>query len=292
VRLRNLPRGDVRADPPRARRLHCGSSDAAHCIELHWRGRDQAGLVQLEPGKWAGPCPKDGRPRALHVIEGDNGAVVWAVPGCKGVHDREAAYPALKTRVPCAPDPGHRHNPELEALQDTMMMLAVNKALTPAALRLALLEAAGTGTEEALDVLGITDSGNRRRARLARDKALSPAPTVKTDSKARPKQVTTKNVDESSTFPRARPAKTRLPAATVKTDSQEESKLTVAAGRESAQKEPLTSTFASLTDGATLVSGPPGPVRDTDTALDLALELVRTKLGAEVIEPAHDRRTA
>lgn len=250
-----------------------------------WRGRDQANLVEIHAGsgQWTGPCPKDGRPRALHVKQGDNGGVIWAVPGCRGIHDREAAYPALLQRVLHAPNPSaaqHRVDPELDAFKDTMMMLAVNKALTPVALRLAVLEAAGIETDEALNVLGITDTGNRRRARLARDKALSPARTVKTDSKPRSGRAC-----GASSKPDPPPAETRLPATTIKTDSLGLSKLTASAGHANGQKAPLTSDFTNLTEHASVVSGPAGTGTSTDTAvdLDLALELLRTNLGAEVI---------
>ena len=197
------------------------------------------------------------------------------------------------TKCP-AQRPGHRSNPELDNLKDTIGMLALNKDLTPAALRLAILEAAGIATDEALDALGITDSGNRRRAEVARNKARLPATTVaKTDSKRRskaPKKVASsepgKPVSRITHSPTPQPAGTRLPATTVKTDSSGLSKLTVAAGRESAPKTPLTSDFTNLTEHATVVSGPAGTDTSTHTGLELdleALELLRTQLGAEVI---------
>ena len=253
-----------------------------------WRGRDQANLVEVHAGsgKWVGPCPKCGRPRALHVQEGDNGTVIWAVPGCRGAHDREAAYPALLKRVLHAPNPSavqHRPDPELETLKDAMMMLALNKDLTPVALRLAILEAGGIATDEALDALGITDTGNRRRARLARDKALSPARTVKTDSK--PRSSTPRPNMRGTHVPPSTdlPAKTHLPATTVKTDSHALSKLTAPPGHVNGRKVPLTSDFTNLTEHANVVSGPAGTATDTDTDLDLALDLLGNELGAVVI---------
>src|SRR5487761_1191673 len=149
------------------RPLRCGSAGGRSDIVLHWR--IPARLTEVRPGKWVGPCPKDGERGALNVEAGRKGGVIWNVPGCKGKHDRAAAYPALKVLVPCAPDPGQDHNPELEALKNAMTAILANKAFTPTALRLAGLEAIGVDQDQALDMLGITASSNRRRARKERD---------------------------------------------------------------------------------------------------------------------------
>jgi hypothetical protein len=257
------------------RALRCGSSDGRHCIELHWR--TQARLVETEPGsgKWRGPCPKCRRAKALHVEVGDNGAPIWAVPECKDRHDREAVFPMLRARVACAPEPKHQANPELEALKKHMVAVLTNRTFTPTALRLAGLEACGIGTDEALDMLGITASSNRRRARRQRDTAMTrPASTIQADSKRRSK--TPKSV--TRTLP-PRPAETSLPAATIQPDAP------AAINSDSPTSTPkllLTSTFADLTGRAKVVSGPAGRIRDTNTeALDL--DLLTTALGAKVI---------
>jgi len=266
------------------RTLRCGSSSGRMDIELHWR--KQARLVEVRPGKWVGPCPKDGERAALNVTVGSNGAVIWNVPGCKSTHDRAAAYPALKTLVPCAPEPGQERNPELEALKATITRLVTNKAFAPAAKSLAILEALGYGTDEALDMLGITDTGNRRRTRVARDKALSRARTVKTDSKPRSRAPESKpdttQADLPTPTPMLPPAETHLPAATVKTDSGQ----AVTDSRPKSPKTPLTSAFPSLTDRANVVSGPAGRIRDTNTALDLdlAIEALNANLDAKAIK--------
>jgi hypothetical protein len=220
----------------------------------------------------------------LHVEVGDNGDVVWTVTG-RCHHSREDVYPQLKFQVPCAPGPRYKPNPERDALKDTMMAILTNKALTPGALRLAGLEALGIGQDQALDMLGITASSNRRRARLERDKALSPAATIKTDSKRRSKAPNRNSRGTRVSPGTGRPAETHLPAATIKTESPGLSKLIVAAGGEPDQKPPLTSTNGSLTTRATIVSGPAGTGTATSTELDLelALDLLRSELGAEVI---------
>jgi hypothetical protein len=267
------------------RPLRCGCSDAAHCIHLHWRGKDQAYLVEYLPGKWRGPCPKDGRPAGLHVQVGDNGAVIWNTPLC--AHGREAAYPMLKARVPCAPDPGYRHNPELDALKEAVTALAVNKTLTPAALRLAILEAAGTGTDEALDVLGITDKSNRRRAIKDTRRALArlPGKMVKTDHNRTSAGQGAQQPGRADIRRTDRPAETRLPAVMVKTDPPRLSELTTDAGQKDDQKPALTSTFPDLTDRANVVSGPAGWIRNTSTALDLdlALKALKTDFNPETV---------
>ena len=249
-----------------------------------WRGRDQARLIEVHAGsgQWTGPCPKCGRPRALTVKAGDSGGVVWNLPGCEGRHSRDDVYPILLTLVPHAPPPGRRHNPEAEALKGTIRDLVLNeKFIHSNPVKLAILEALGDSTDEALDALGITDTGNRRRTRKAKDLALSPAKTVTNDSRRRSKA---RAGSPGGSSPRATvsPAKTHLPATTVTNDSPQ---TVTNDSRPSMAKPPLTSTFLRLTDGGTLVSGPPGLDTDknTDTVLDLALELVRTELGAEVI---------
>src|SRR5487761_1671406 len=128
------------------RPLRCGSAGGRSDIVLHWR--IPARLTEVRPGKWVGPCPKDGERGALNVEAGRKGGVIWNVPGCKGKHDRAAAYPALK---------------------NAMTAILANKAFTPTALRLAGLEAIGVDQDQALDMLGITASSNRRRARKERD---------------------------------------------------------------------------------------------------------------------------
>jgi len=280
VRLPDMPGRDLRGDPRRAgRRRRCGAANGEQDIIIHWRGRDQANLAEIKPGIWAGPCLRCGRFRVLRVKVGDNGDVIWTVTGGCG-HTREDVYPALVARVPCAPNPSagpHGHNLALDALKDTMMALALNKVLTPVALRLAMLEATGIQTDEALDVLGITDTGNRRRTRLARDKALSPGLTVKTDSKPRPKASGSEHTPARETPP-SLPAKTRLPVTTVKTDSGQAVSFD---SQPSTAKPPLNSTFLDLTGRATVVSGPAGT--DTTTGTELDLELMRTGLGGEVI---------
>jgi hypothetical protein len=277
-----VPGRDIRGDPHRVGRgLPCGCSSGRFCIVLHWR--DQAGLAETRPGKWTGPCPKDGNPGALHAQEGDNGGVIWAVPGCKSTHDREAAYPALKAKVPCAPEPGHRRNPELDALTKRIRALAMNEGfIRSAPIRLALLEVLGDDTDDALDTLGITDATWRRRIRQARSKALSPAKSGVNDSYRRsgaPKQ------EDGATATLPPPAETHLPAKSGVNDHSEVALTPLFAGRESGQKPPLTSTNGGLTTHAKVVSGPAGTDTSTDTGLDLdlALELLRTKVGAEVI---------
>ena len=221
----------------------------------------------------------------LRVQAGDNGDVVWDIPECRksGRHTRQDAYPVLKTKVPCTPDPGARHNPEAAALEAAIRKLTMNEKFTHSnPLKLAILEALGDDPESALTTLGITDTGNRRRTRKARDLALSPAVTVISDSKPRSG---TRNPIRIGNSARP-PAETHLPAATVTNDSPE---VVTNDSRPSTRKPPLTSTFPSLTERASLVSAPGGTSTGTSTGVDpdSALDLLRTELGAEVIATEH-----
>lgn len=274
------------------RTLRCGSADGRSDIALHWR--IPARLSEVRPGKWVGPCPKDGEPAALNVAVGRNGAVIWNVPGCKGKHDRAAAYPALKTLVPCAPDPGQERNPELEALVSTLIPILTNKTFTIAGLRLAGLEAIGIDQGQALDMLGIADRSNRRRAIRDARRALaaSPAKMVKIDHNRRsepPGRAKRGNRQSQAEqdpppVPDPQPAETRLPVGMVNSDPPRLSVLTTTAGQESGPKMPVTSTFPGLTHRASVVSGPAGWIRDTTTALGLALETLKADLNAEGVK--------
>jgi hypothetical protein len=258
--------------------LPCGSSGARADIEAHWRF--PARLRETKPGsaKYRGPCPKDGRHGGLHVEAGRNGGVVWNTPDC--THGREAAYPALALLVPCAPRPVPQCNPELEALKTVMTAILTNKSFTPTARRLAGLQALGIDQDDALDMLGIIASSNRRRARKERDAAMAqPAVTIRTDSKRRP-EAPGKRIGVPSVSAPGPPAEIRLPAATIQPDAPAAIN---SDNRPSAAEIPLSSTFPGLTDRANVVSGPAGWIRDTNTALDLDLELLRIELGAQLI---------
>ena len=203
-----MPGRDLRRDPRRASgRRRCAATNGEQDIIIHWRGRDQANLVEITPGAWAGPCPRCSRFRVLRVKVGRNGDVVWTVTGeCK--HTREDVYPNLANRVPCAPNPSaaqHQHNPQVAALKDTIRDLAINERFTHSnPIKLALLEALGDNTDNALDTLGIIDTGHRRRTRLARDKALSPARTATNGSRRRSRAPKTPGpVRGSNTTPEA-----------------------------------------------------------------------------------------
>jgi hypothetical protein len=280
VQLPDMPGRDLRRDPSRAsRKRRCAAANAEQDIIIHWRGRDQANLVEITPGVWAGPCPRCARFRVLRVQVGRNGDVVWTVTGqCK--HTREDVYPNLANRVPCAPNPAagqHQHNPEVAALKDTIRDLVMNERFTHSSpIKLAILEALGASTDDALDALGIIDAGNRRRARLARDKALSPAKTVTSDSRRRSKASKAPGSNTTPKLAPGRPADTRLPADTVTSDSVQP---VTSDSRRSMPKQPLTSTNNDLTTRAKVVSGPAG----TATHTELDLELLRSALGAEVI---------
>ena len=293
--------GNLRGDPARARRRRCAATDGAQDILVHWRGAKQAHLVEVEPGKWEGPCPLCGRFRGLHVEVGRNGDVIYTVTG-RCHHTREDIYPQLKFQVPCTPNPGaykYERNPELGALANTIRDLVLHKALTPVMLRLALLEATGTDTEEALDMIGITDKSNRRRAVRDVRRALAPRPgkMVNPDHKRRSKHPPGQNktADDVNDDVPDRQAKDESPQVSTETEPSPAvmvnpdppglSVLTTDAGSTDAGKKPLTSDFTSLTEHATVVSGGAGTPTGT-RALDLeleALELLRTALGAEVI---------
>jgi hypothetical protein len=68
-----------------------------------------------------------------------------------------------------APNP----NTDLAALREAVRSLALNQDLRGQALKLALLEIIGYTADEALDALGITETGNRSRTRTQKRRALA-----------------------------------------------------------------------------------------------------------------------
>lgn len=240
----------------------CAAQNARQDILAHWRGTSQARLAEVAPGKWEGPCPRCGQARGIHVEAGRNDDVVWAMTGRCG-HSREDVFPMLRHRVPCAPDPGRRDAPALEAVKAAAIAVAANKNLTPSAKNLALLQVLGFGDDEALDHLGITDTGNRTRTRKALRRGMA--------GYSRP------------------PAKTRSPAATVKLTAGKASGNCQIDSPLQLTEQPLTSGNTGLTNRATIVPGPAGTSTPTGTELDLtsALALLKDTLGAEVIASEH-----
>lgn len=232
-------------------------------IQARWCG--PLGLAPDNPadpgGQWHGPCPRCAKPKKLSVRPGDIRPVIWR-SHCPD-HPDEAVYAALKYLVPTAPPPGKPKaaDPaagELAALKAAAITVASNKNLTPTAKNLALLEVLGFGADEALDHLGIADTGNRTRTRKALRRGLAG-------------------------YPRS-PARTLSPARTVKMTAPGPSRPPGGCQNDSPlqlTEQRLTCGNTGLTDCATLVLVPEGNGHHTDT--DTALDLVTSLLGAEVI---------
>ena len=232
-------------------------------IQALWRV--PLGLVPDDPadpgGQWHGPCPRCHQPRQFSAKPGDVRPVVWWVHCTCPL---EQVYVILRSHVPSAPPPGKKRaepDPapalELAALRAAVTRLALNDDFPRSApIRLALLEAAGYETDQALDALGITDSGNRSRTRSAKIRAMAGGK------------------------PRKRP-----PARTVTNDSGHAVTNDSPARRARAPRKPAACENTDLIMPATIVLGPPGNghLTDTDTDLDLAVDLLRSTLGAEVI---------
>lgn len=271
-----MPGRDIRGDPRRAGRgRRCPATNGEQDIIIHWRGAKQACLVEVAPGKWEGPCPRCGRFRVLHVEVGDNGDVVWAVTG-KCSHSREDVYPQLSAKVPCAPKPGaerQHDNAELGTLKDQLRGLVLNPNLNGKAKDLVLLQSLGMDTAAALDAIGITDKGYRSRIQMQARRGLA----------LRPGKVDTGVNRRRSTREKAK--KAPLPA---RVDESDNHPVDESVNHYSYESQPLTSENTELTEHATIVLplGATDTHTSTDTRavdLDLALDLLRTTLGAEVI---------
>jgi len=155
---------------------------------------------------------------------------------------------------------------ELAAVTAAVVTLLENrKQFSPVALGLAVLEAHGLSPDKALDVLDVTATGNRSRARTERTKGLA---AIKYGRK-----------------PARKPPKQR-PAPTIETDSVPAIETDSRYSKESDLGGSVTSGNDGLTTRATLVLGPArNGYGDTGTVVDtgLALDLLRSALGAEVI---------
>lgn len=130
-----------------------GFPDAEDCAAAHWSpaldGRRERG------GQWRAPCPVPGC-GVLRSLEYDAPGkhVRWRT-FC-GNHDKEAVRPYLSKLVgPCMPL-GSRQR------RDNELIALALADLPPQSLRLAMLEMAGLGTGEALDMLGISRTNRYR----------------------------------------------------------------------------------------------------------------------------------
>jgi hypothetical protein len=139
-----------------------GLPDAEDCAADHWSpaldGRRERN------GQWRAPCPVPGC-KSLRSLEYDApGKHVRWRSFCK-YHDREAVRPYLLKHIgPCMPS---RRTGRAPISSDEVIALALTE-MPPTSLRLAMLEMAGTGTSEALDMLGVR---REHRARVIAGRA-------------------------------------------------------------------------------------------------------------------------
>ena len=156
----------------------------------------------------------------------------------------------------------------MAALKSALRALVLNPRLKGKPKDLAVLMALGDAAPAALDALDVGDKGNRSRYQTEVRRALSPARVVISDKRRR--------------SARARARKGLSPAEVVISDNRP---VVTSDNRRSSESDALTSENAELTVPATIVLPPGGTdtsTQDTDTEA-LALELLRTVLGAEVI---------
>lgn len=120
---------------------------AVDCAIAHWA---PALGGHREPAGWRAPCPVCGTERAL---EFDVPAKTIRWRSWCAEHGRETLRPALAGLLPgCMPKRG-RDRPPVD--HDDLIALALDTAMPPMTLRLAMLRLAGVGTQEALDKLGV-----------------------------------------------------------------------------------------------------------------------------------------
>ena len=139
--------------------MRCGLGfESKPCIEDHYARVRILELRKSGTGPhWRGRCPLCGWTGVLEVSAKLSVQVTcWGNPRC----DRALLREWMRERVPCLVSPSQRISARIDP--DELAELALLK-IAPTSLRLALLEMAGIGTEEALDKLGV---GRQNRYRV------------------------------------------------------------------------------------------------------------------------------
>lgn len=128
-----------------------GLPDAEDCAITHWSDAlKQFNAHRERNGQWRSDCPVPGC-GARRTLEYDAPAKHVRWKSFCGQHDKDAIRPHLAKLVgPCMQGGSHRE----PVRHDDLIALALS-GLPPQSLRLALLEIAGLGTREALDMLGV-----------------------------------------------------------------------------------------------------------------------------------------
>jgi hypothetical protein len=135
-----------------------GEETAEDCAIEHWCKALKKFNAHREPnGQWRADCPVPGC-KSRRAIEFDApGAHVRWKTFC-GHHPKDVVRPYLAKLIgPCMPD-GSRRAPIKHADLEALAL----SGLPPASLRLAMLEMAGLGTQEALDKLGVRPDNRAR----------------------------------------------------------------------------------------------------------------------------------
>lgn len=129
-----------------------GEPTAEGCAIAHWcEALLKFGAHRERNGQWRADCPVPGcgSPRSLE-FDAPGKHVRWK--SFCGNHDREAVRAHLITLIgPCMPG---RRAARRSIGDDELVALAMTE-MPPTSLRLAMLEMAGLGTREALDMLGV-----------------------------------------------------------------------------------------------------------------------------------------